>query len=173
MKNNKQYPAHEWDPAIVELYTQEFDGLVRLARRLLDSRTLAEEAVQESFVKCHRAAIKPAEGKELAYLRSVVLNTARSMLRHRRVVEAWRPEAPLAEPSTESEWLQSVHHRAVHEALTHLPSRQRQVLVCRHIVGLSERETADALSISVGSVKTHSSRARHSLRTGTLAELVA
>jgi RNA polymerase sigma factor (sigma-70 family) len=154
----------EWDPVLVELYRTEYQHMLRVARRLLDTDSLAEEAVQDAFVSYQTARNKPAAGKELAYLTSIVLNTTRSMLRRRQTAQAWRPESPTGDPSTESEWLRRSEADTVRLALTRLPDRQRQVLMCRHFVGLSELETANTLAISVGSVKTHSSRGRQTLR---------
>jgi RNA polymerase sigma factor (sigma-70 family) len=49
------------------------------------------------------------------------------------------------------------------DALAALPEQQRQVLLLRHVVGLSEEEVAAALGIRVGTVKSRSSRARRAL----------
>jgi RNA polymerase sigma factor (sigma-70 family) len=49
-------------------------------------------------------------------------------------------------------------HRRMVEALRRLPARQRECLVLRYYLDLSETEIAAALGISQGSVKTHASR---------------
>jgi len=54
--------------------------------------------------------------------------------------------------------------RELREHCEQLPERQRQVLVLRYWHGLSVGETADRLSITAGSVKTHASRGRQALR---------
>ena len=48
--------------------------------------------------------------------------------------------------------------RSVLEALRTLPRRQRECLTLRYYADLSERETADALGVSVGTVKSTTSR---------------
>jgi RNA polymerase sigma factor (sigma-70 family) len=53
---------------------------------------------------------------------------------------------------------------ALLEAVHRLPPRQREVLVLRYYADLSERQIADALDISPGSVKAHASRALTTLR---------
>ncbi len=50
------------------------------------------------------------------------------------------------------------------QALAALPDRQREVLLLRYVVGLSEEEVAEALGIRVGTVKSRSARAREALR---------
>ena len=49
-------------------------------------------------------------------------------------------------------------------ALQRLPGRQREVVVLRHLAGLSEPEVAVRLGVSVGTVKTHLRRGREALR---------
>jgi RNA polymerase sigma factor (sigma-70 family) len=53
---------------------------------------------------------------------------------------------------------------AVLDALRELPGRQREVLVLRHYLELSEEEIAETLGISRGSVKSHASRGSAALR---------
>jgi RNA polymerase sigma factor (sigma-70 family) len=48
-------------------------------------------------------------------------------------------------------------------AITELPTRQRQVVVCRYYLDLSERDTARTLGVSAGTVKTSASRAMKTL----------
>ncbi len=50
------------------------------------------------------------------------------------------------------------------QALMALPRRQREVVVLRFVADRSERETADALGLSLGTVKSHSSRGLSALR---------
>lgn len=56
------------------------------------------------------------------------------------------------------------------QALAGLPRRQREVLVLRHVAGLSEAEVARAMGVSINTVKTHGARGLAELRTGPLAE---
>jgi RNA polymerase sigma factor (sigma-70 family) len=59
----------------------------------------------------------------------------------------------------------ALEHAAVLAALRTLPVRQREVLVLRYYVDLSEADIADALGISRGAVKSHASRGMAALRT--------
>jgi RNA polymerase sigma factor (sigma-70 family) len=58
----------------------------------------------------------------------------------------------------------SEDHRRILAGVRLLPSRQREALVCRFYLGLSENETARAIGISMGTVKSATSRAVSALR---------
>src|SRR5690606_31353748 len=60
---------------------------------------------------------------------------------------------------------------ALVEAMARLPKRQREVVALRHLAGLSEAETAAALRVSTGSVKTHLHRGLAALRSRLGAEV--
>lgn len=156
----------DWNGQVSELFAGHFDALCHVAQRFLDNRHAAEEAVQEAFVRFTALQSRPREGSELPYLRSMVLNEARSTLRHRQVVRR-ASERTLQEPDRDqvSDTVlanESVRHVRSHVQL--LPLRQQQVVSLRHLAGLSEKETAALLSISAGSVKTHASRGLSALR---------
>lgn len=152
------------DISIEGLYRAHYETLVRTAQQLLDTRHLAEEAVQEAFLRFQLAQASPAKGAELAYLRVAVLNNARSMLRRRQCAERWRPEMPRYTPAVDDVCVDLATDRDLRDRCEQLPERQRQVLVLRYWYGLSVGETADRLAISAGSVKTHASRGRQALR---------
>lgn len=151
------------DPWLVDLYRSDYAHLVRLAAMLVDDVGVAEELVQDAFVAVARrdgrtGMLDPAAAP--AYLRSAVLNRARSQLRKRDVRRRHLRsvhEAPTAPPA-DRDVLVAEEHRAVLAALDRLPDRQRQVLVLRYYGELSVADTAEALGISAGSVKTHAHR---------------
>ncbi|WP_344280330.1 RNA polymerase sigma factor [Actinomadura napierensis] len=143
-----------------ELFTAHFWGLVRLATLL--GADDAEDVVQDAFVRLHRKRrTLRDQNAALAYLRSSVCNAARSRLRHLRM--ARRRHAQLAPPSEAG----SAEHQVVHDedvrallaAVADLPGRQREVLVLRYWLDLSERDTAETLGIALGTVKAHTARA--------------
>jgi RNA polymerase sigma-70 factor (sigma-E family) len=149
-----------WDrDDLRDLYEQHRWSLVRLASLLLHDPVDAEEVVQDAFVQAHLAWPRvrdPAKG--LPYLRSAVLNGARSRLRHRKVVERFDPGRTPIGPSPEAAMEAGDDRRRVMAALRTLPDRQRECLVLRYYLDLSEAEIAATLGISAGSVKTHSHR---------------
>jgi RNA polymerase sigma-70 factor (sigma-E family) len=156
------------DGALEQLYAAHWRGLVRLAVLLLRDQGAAEEVVQDAFVAMHgrwRSLRDP--DKALAYLRKTVVNRSRSALRHRGVEERYvasqRHVLSLSD-AADTPALVSVRRSAVLDALRALPTRQREVLVLRHYLELSEIEIAETLGISRGSVKAHASRGSAALR---------
>lgn len=154
------------DGALETLYAAHWRSLVRLAALLVHDTGTAEEVVQDAFVAMHgRWGRLRDPDRALAYLRQAVVNRSRSALRHRGVVarharaEAGRPVVGSEGPAT------GVARRdAVRQGLAGLTERQREVLVLRYYLDLSEAEIADALGISRGAVKSHASRGAAGLR---------
>ena len=156
--------AIDADTALEQLYAAHYAGLVRMAVLLLRDQGLAEDVVQDSFVAMHGRWQRIDPAKAPAYLRQTVVNRSRSALRHRTVVARHRPEPmPDAAPADESV-LRTERRASVLDALADLPVRQREVLVLRHYLDLSEADIATTLGISRGAVKSHASRAAAALR---------
>ena len=146
------------DDLLVRLFADHYKDLVRLASLLLDDIGSCEEVVQDAFVKMHTLQRPPEAGKEAAYLRSVVLNGARSRMRRRMVRRRLAPEAPTPFESAEAGALDRLAGDELLSAVRSLPKRQAEVLTLRYYLDLNEAEIADSLGISTGSVKTHASR---------------
>ncbi|HEY3604984.1 MAG TPA: SigE family RNA polymerase sigma factor [Sporichthyaceae bacterium] len=154
------------DEAVTELYTAHYRGLVRLAALLLRDSWAAEEVVQDAFVATHSAWGRLRdEEKALAYLRRTVVNRSRSALRRRSVAERHARGDDGFLPSAETGALTRLDADAVLVALRGLPPRQREALVLRYWADLPEAEVAEAMKVSKGSVKTHTSRGLAALRT--------
>ena len=158
----------EWSPdrAVIELYSEHYRALVRLAALLVRDTPTAEEVVQDSFVAMHGGwqRLRDTE-KALAYLRQAVVNRSRSVLRHRTVVDKNLQKAPPDMPSAEHGALVLLERSAVVAALRGLPDRQREAIVLRYYADLSEAEIATAMGISRGAVKSHTARGMTALRT--------
>lgn len=155
------------DEAVTRLFAAHYRPLVRLAALLLADRSMAEELVQDAYVKLHERWSRLRDpDRALGYLRTSVVNAARSAQRHRGVAERylarWRP--PPDAPSAEAGALGTLEHETVVAALRALPTRQREALVLRYYLDLSESEIADAMGISRGAVKSHAARGIAALR---------
>ncbi|MGH3356787.1 MAG: SigE family RNA polymerase sigma factor [Nocardioidaceae bacterium] len=154
------------DDAVTEIYIAHYASLVRMAAMLVRNTAEAEEVVQDAFVAMHGrwARLREAD-KGLAYLRQTVINTARSRLRRRSVEDRHRPKPMPHAPSAEQLALIGNEHSAVFRALKKLPARQREAVVLRYYVDLSEADIAAAMGVSRGAVKSHTSRGMAALRT--------
>ncbi|MGW3343227.1 sigma-70 family RNA polymerase sigma factor [Nonomuraea rubra] len=142
-------------PSFAELFAAQYQSLVRLAGLL--GADDPEDIVQEAFARLHSRRLRD-DGAAMAYLRATVCNLTRNRLRHLRLVRLRRPDPPEPIRSSEHAVLLSEEHRELLAAVDRLPRRQREALVLRYWLDLSEREIADAMGVSPGSVKTHASR---------------
>ncbi|MFE6737580.1 RNA polymerase sigma factor [Streptomyces tubercidicus] len=152
-------------PTISELYHAHRLTMVRLAVLLVDDRATAEDVVQDAFAalyKRHGDRLDEVDNA-LAYLRTAVVNAARSVLRRRRTARAYTPPYEADAPSAEERIVLDEEHREVFAALSGLTARRREVLVLRYWGDLTEAQIATTLGISRGSVKSLASRALDSL----------
>ncbi len=153
------------EEALERLYAAHWVSLVRLGALLVRDRRLAEEVAQDAFVGLHGRWDRLRDhDRALAYLRRSVVNGCRSAQRRAVVADRHRPEPPRDAPGAEAAVLATERREHVLAALAALPRRQREVLVLRHWLDLSEADIAAALRVSRGSVKTHSSRGLAALR---------
>jgi len=155
-----------------------YGSLLRSAFLLTADRGSAEDLVQEAltraYVRWHR--IKAAQAAE-AYSRTILVRLATRGRRRR-----WRGESPTASPperaivEPDPDQAESVRvGRAIVEpdpdqaesvrvALAALPATQRAVLVLRYFEGRTEREIAELLDCSPGTVKSRAARGLAALR---------
>jgi RNA polymerase sigma-70 factor (sigma-E family) len=147
------------------VYRQHYRSLVRLASLLVDDVGRCEEIVQDAFVNVwRRGPAVRADARLPAYLRSAVLNGARSHLRRRQVARRHLEAVHDPGAGAEDAGLAGDEHLVL-AALRGLPRRQREVLVLRYYLDLPEVEIADTLGIAPGSVKTHAHRGLATLAT--------
>ena len=136
-----------------EFYRAEYAPMVRLARGLVDTSEVAEEIAQEAFAKVfERWDRLDAPG---GYLRTAVINGARSELRKREVRRRIGLGRPRQAPA-ERDYLI--------DALDGLPPKRRTALVLRYYAGMSEREIAETMGVRPGTVKSLVSRGLAELR---------
>lgn len=159
----------EGDPdAVRAVYLRYGRWVYAVAFRTLGSASLAEEAVQHTFVNAWRAAASLQPDRDMApWLATIARNAALDI--HRR--EARRPVLALSEldnhdrsgsvddPSVESQF----DIGAVREAIDALSDEERAVIRLAHLDGLSHAEVATRLGIPIGTVKSRSSRAHRHL----------
>ena len=145
--------------AVTALFEEHYASLVRMARLLVDDRETAEDVVMDAFTSLYRrwAAVRDPD-EAYRYVRSCVLNGSRSQLRRRRLRRRHESGSHQQEATRDSLETNETDRSTVTQLLRTLPYRQRQVLVLRYFVDLTEAQIAYELGVSPGSVKTHASR---------------
>ena len=151
---------------LAALYKQHAPAAFRLAYLLTGDAGLAEDLVQEAFVRLigRFTDIRRPEAFP-AYLRRTVVNLSYGTFRHRRVERAYlHRERGLA--STAAGGLPNVEARdELWTQLQKVARRQRAALVLRYYEDLSEQQTADLMGCSTRTVKSLVTRGIQAMRT--------
>ena len=157
-------------PGFAEFVAARSPALLRTAYLLTGDWAAGEDLLQTTLEQCWRRWGR-LRGNPEAYVRQAMLRTFLSWRRRR-----WTGEVPtqeLPEVGVDDATGAVDDRDRVWQALLRLPRRQRAVVVLRYFDDLSESETAHALGISVGTVKSQASKALASLRVDeTLADRV-
>jgi RNA polymerase sigma factor (sigma-70 family) len=164
--------AKRGDTDAYEELVHTYQGIaLRTAYLLAGNAADAEEAAQDGFVKAYRSMWRFRPGAPFKpWLLRIVANEARNRRRSagRRAALALRAtQEPSGEaaPSPEAVLLDGERREELLAALNRLPEHDREALACRYFLDLSEAETAAALGIRPGTVKSRLSRALDRLRT--------
>lgn len=157
--------------AFEELVSAHWEVMFRVAVLVTGERTEAEDAVQESLVKSWRALPRFRAGAPVRpWLLAIVANEARNRRRSagRRYALSVRAAREAvsgdAAPSPETAVLTAEDRTVLLKRLEALPEQARLVLACRYLLGLSEQETAAAVGVRPGTVKSRTARALERLR---------
>jgi RNA polymerase sigma-70 factor, ECF subfamily len=145
-----------------DVFRQEYDRLVRALTLVAGEREVAADAVQEAFIRLvgHWDQVSKYEDPA-GWVRKVALNRIRD---HRRSL--WRQtglllriqqECPASEGSLASD-------QGLWDRLRTLPPRQRTVIALRYVGDLTNREIAEVMHVSEGTVDRHLQRALRSLK---------
>jgi RNA polymerase sigma-70 factor (sigma-E family) len=145
------------------LYRTHASDALRLAYLLTGDRTLAEDLVQDAFVKVF-GRFHDLRNRDAFwwYLRRTIVNLSRSHFRRRRVERAWLERQHPEDASSRTQDV--VERERMRRALMVLRPEQRAAVVLRYYEDLSEAATAEALGVAVGTVKSMVSRAMDRLR---------
>ncbi|MFF8277340.1 SigE family RNA polymerase sigma factor [Streptomyces lateritius] len=155
------------DAASVEFrafFERHYAELARLAHLLTGQADAADDLAADALLALwHRWDRVRASEHPVAYARGVVANLARTRIRsavreRRRIALFWAQR----EEKTENPDVAGVVD--VQGALRRLPFRKRACVVLRHAFDLSEKDTALALGVSVGTVKSQTSKGMAELR---------
>jgi RNA polymerase sigma-70 factor (sigma-E family) len=146
-----------------ELYVAYASDSIRLAFLLTGDRALAEDLVQDAFVRLVGRLRHLREPTAFwVYLRRTIVNLATSHFRHRRVERTYL-ERLAAAPSSIAN-VNDHLDETMHRVLLGLPKRQRAAIVLRFYEDLSDVQTAAVLQCSPGTVRSLVSRGMKTLR---------
>jgi RNA polymerase sigma-70 factor (sigma-E family) len=145
------------DADYADYVRESWSALVRSAVFLGCSLHEAEDLTQTALVRCYTAwpSVAAADNRS-AYVYRVLLNCLRDSRRRRWWGE--RPSERLPDEGSPDGTHAVDTADAVHRALAGLSKPNRDVVVLRYFAGLSERETAEALDVPPGTVKSRLSR---------------
>jgi RNA polymerase sigma-70 factor (sigma-E family) len=147
-----------------ELYVRHAAEATRLAYLLTGDRQLAEDLVQDAFVKLAGRLVHLRDpGAFDAYLRRTVVNLANSHFRRKRVERTYLSRTA-AEPPVFGEAPDTGRRDELWKGLQRLPIRQRTAIVLRIYEDLPEDRAADILGCRPGTVRSLVSRGLAELR---------
>jgi RNA polymerase sigma-70 factor (ECF subfamily) len=155
--------ARRGDTAAFAELVVAYQGLAfRTAYLIARDAADAEEAAQDGFVKAYRALGRFRAGAPFRpWLLAIVANEAKNRRRSagRRAALVLQDVSDDAAPSPETVLLAGEGRARLLAAVESLRDQERDVVVCRYFLELSEEETAAALGVRLGTVKSRAHRA--------------
>jgi RNA polymerase sigma-70 factor (ECF subfamily) len=156
--------------ALETVFKAHYAGMASFVQRFVRSPDLAEELVQDVFLKLWSKREQLAEIETFrTYLFRAARNTALNYLRRAKLERRWREEQgtdddPPTTFAADDETVEQEVAAAVQEAINRLPPRCREIFLLSRDGGLTYAEIARSLEISVKTVETQMGRALKSLR---------
>lgn len=157
--------------AYAELVRRHQKLAVRVAYLVSGSEADSEDIAQDAFVKAYASLgrfdpARPWTPWLLRIVRNEAHNRRRRSSRQARLAlrVATDPVSGDAAPSPEAAIVTRDQHARLLAVVDRLPTSQRDVIVCRYFLELSEDETSRALGLAVGTVKSRTSRALSAIR---------
>ena len=161
-RTNDRLPA---GVGVTDLFHLHYRRLVGLGVLLVNDRETAEDVVQEAFEGLYRQWRRLRDPyTAAAYLNRSVVNGARSRLGRRATGRAHLQSEAGRSLSVGATGVAHIAEHALTDALLALPRRQREVVVLRYYLDLTEEQIADWLGVSPGSVKQHAHLATATLQ---------
>lgn len=159
--------------ALAELYDRHAGLVLTVALRVVGDRELAEEVLQDTFLRCWNGAItyQAGRGNVLGWLMGIARNRSIDMLRSRQHKSRQREQGSILDMDesglfSEADETESIAMReVVTEAMKSLPIAQRHVVELAYYGGMSQSEIARATGEPLGTVKSRTRIAMEHLRT--------
>ena len=152
--------------AFLDATLPHLDAIHNLARRMTPDVGLAEDLVQETYLRAFRGFARHRGGDVRSWLIAICLNTARSQWRRGRPAEDLRSEPDAGRPGPDDvaeQALAGVERAALVRGLWQLPEVQRISIALVDLAGLTAQEAAELLSCPRGTVLARVHRGRRAL----------
>ena len=163
METAVKAPDSRPETVLERLIRENEVSLKRLCYLYLHDKALAEDAVQETFLKAYRALEGyRGESSEKTWLTRIAVNTCKDMLRTAWFRHVDRRVTPDMLP--ESRETRDPYNREIAAAVMNLPAKLREVVLLYYYRGLTMAETAEVLKISQPAVTNRLKRARDRLK---------
>lgn len=157
--------------AFDELYTRHAQSIYRLGWAMLRQTQSAEDVVQETFLRAHKARQRfdPSRASFGTWLYQIALNYCRSYLRRKKLLTiSWlhhtrdEPNLPDSRPGPEASALRSEYQRMLWEAVQNLSEPLREVITLHYYMAVPAVEIAVMLDCPEGTIysRLHNARRR-------------
>lgn len=161
--NARNGDSAAWE-ALMHRYQQP---AFRLAYLILGDAADAEDVAQEAFIRAYFALEKfddarPLQPWLLQIVRNLARNRQRGLSRYWSYIKSWRQQQP--EPVVHSGHQERAEARLLWQAVRRLKPDWQEIIYLRYFLDLSEAETAAALEIPTGTVKSRLHRALKALK---------
>ena len=155
--------------AFVTIFNTYQDYIFKVVYQFVKSQALAEELVQDIFLKVWQERQKLPEVQHFRnwlfiLARNYLLRTIRRMALERKVRRVWTEERPINENSTDYKLRNSQFNELLQQTINNLPPQQQAVLRLAKEQYLTYDEIAQQLSISPNTVRMHMSKALAAVR---------
>ncbi|MPZ72298.1 MAG: SigE family RNA polymerase sigma factor [Nitriliruptorales bacterium] len=152
------------DVEFADVYAAHHAEALRLAYLLCGDRGRAEDAVADAFVKIYRQMLRREIRQPRAYIRRAVVNQINSGFRRLALERREAAKRSGDDRGRRGPDEELVDHDEMFAALRALPQRQRTVVVLRYYSDLPEKQIAEVMGVSVGTVKSSLHRGLERLR---------
>ena len=157
------------EAAFTEFYLQHRKRIYTVAFKLTHSNSVAEEIVQDVFLKLW---LKRADLRDIQYLNSYVYIVTRNevyrvlnqIARNYKTVLLTEDDQSLATNDSSDPLMEKEYHLLLQKAINQLPSQQQQVYRLMKDQGLKREEVAKLLEVQPGTVKFHLAQAMKNVR---------
>lgn len=157
------------DAAWAALVRQYQEPLFRLAYLKLGDAAAAEDAAQEALIRAYTGLrrfdpSRPLRPWLMAIVSNVVANRWRALARYRRAIERWLANRQASDESAFAAVEEASDAGDLWAAVRRLPDKYQNIIYLRYFLDLNVEETAQALGVATGTVKSRSNRALGRLR---------